>query len=679
MFGDDEGGVVPGEEAAAGAPGAPGVGGGRRERTVLAVLVAMVVLPVLGTGIRMVLEGWYPTFDDAVITNRAFDVFSRHSPIVGQFSLAGSTGPSTHSPGPMLFWWLAIPARIGPTWAMPLWAAAGNAACFAGVVLLARRRGGLGLASVSAVGCLVLLRALGPASMAEVWNPWTGLVPLLLLVFLVWSILDGDRALLPLAVLVGSFTMQGHLSVLFPSVALLAVAVVGGWGPDLVARLGRRRSVDRFVRSGLAAGAGVVDADGGDDRRTGDERGPAGSAGAPPRGPAWRPLVLAVLVGIGCWAVPVYEEVTGDPGNLTLLLRSSGEEGGRGGLHAVRAAVWHSLGVPPIWLRGEQDPLAFATKSFAPVGWAQAVNVLAVVALGAWLAVLARRRRDRLVLAALAVAGALVAGMVFTALTIPLDRGLVAGYTFRWFVLGSAFAWLALGLGIQRCWLGPAWRARPPASDPSASDPSPVSPTTVAVTASSPAAVMGTVLIEPGGGTGGVAATAEDGRASTPSAGGDVQVGLVARWLVAHPGAVAAIAVVLVVATALVPWKDQFGWSYGPGERLAGTALDATEPGGTYLVAQSGRWDLGFTPVIALALRTHGRHPVVSGTRIEALGEQYAPKGVRCDGRFVLQGAEDPRDPGVRWLDDVAVTSEGGLPARMVVGIAPDTSPAGLC
>lgn len=132
--------------------GAP-TGGGTpaRERLVLVALIAMVVVPVLGAGVRLAAEGWFPTFDDAVIANRSFDVLTRHTPLVGQFSLAGSQGPPTHSPGPMLFWYSALSAR-GPVWAIPLFASVVNAACFAGSILLARRRGGMGLAAVVAWG-----------------------------------------------------------------------------------------------------------------------------------------------------------------------------------------------------------------------------------------------------------------------------------------------------------------------------------------------------------------------------------------------------------------------------------------------------------------------------------------------------------------------------------------------
>jgi hypothetical protein len=544
----------------------------------LAALVAMVVVPVLGAGIRLALEGWFPTFDDAVIANRSYDVLTRNTPLVGQFSLAGSRGPSTHSPGPMLFWYSALSVR-GPVWAIPVFASMVNAACFAGAILLARRRGGMGLAVAVALGCLALVRSLGPVTMAEVWNAWIGLVPLVLLIFLVWSVLDGDRRLLPVAVLVGSFTLQGHLSLMFPSFALLAVGVVGGW----LVPWARRRSV------------------------------PGG----------WRPVLWSIPVGLACWVLPVYQELTHDPGNLTLLARSGGEPGGRGGILAVKATLWRSLGVPPTWLQGEPDPLHFATMSFSPVGWPQLVQTAAVLGLLVLVGVLAVRARDRLVASLVAVAGALVSGMVATAVTIPLDRGLVAGYTFRWFTIASFVVWLAIGLGLWRLVVAPAWRTRPGASS---------------------------------------------GRWSA-----DAWSTRPAR------AALAGAAVLLGLAALALPWKDQFAFSYDPGRELGAVVVDATEPGGTYLVGRSGRWDLSFTPVVGHELRKAGRHPVMMRTRIEAFGSHHAPRGERCDGVIVLQEPGDVPEPGARRLAEIDVEDAGYLGSRIIVSIVADDSADGQC
>lgn len=577
--------------------GAPNGGGAsRRDQVVLVALIAMVVIPVLGAGIRMAHGGWYPTFDDAVIANRGYDVLTRHTPLVGQFSLAGATGPSTHSLGPMLFWYNALAAR-GPVWAIPVFTSVVNATCFALAIVLARRRGGLGVAAVTALGCLALVRSLGPVSMTEIWNPWIGLVPLVLLVFLTWSILDGDRRLLPVAVLVGSFTMQGHLSLLFPSLFLLVAAVLGGWGPAVV----RRRWSDV----------------------------------------AWKPVVWSVVVGVACWAVPVYQQFTGDPGNLTLLARSGSDPGGRGGMVAVRATLWRTLGVPPTFAQGEPDPLHFASISFFPAGWAQTVQTLAVFGLLIWLAVLAVRRRDHLVVSLFAVAGALVAGMVATAYTIPLDRGLVAGYTFRWFTIASFVVWFSAALAVVRLLLLPAWRTRP----------------------GQPPEV--------------VTATGADQAAPDEQAPDVIDVP--ATLSPTYARVVVAGALLLGVVALALPWKDQFDFSYEPGRELGSVIVAATEPGGTYLVGRSGRWDLGFTPVLARELRRHGRHPVAMGTRIEALGPFYAPTGVRCTGIVVIQEPGDVPTPGAKHIATIEVPDGGYLPKAMIVSMAADEAPGGSC
>ena len=107
--------------------------------------------------------------------------------------------------------------------------------------------------------------------------------------------------------------------------------------------------------------------------------------------------------------------------------------------------------------------------------------------------------------------------------------------------------------------------------------------------------------------------------------------------------------------------------------------VDATEPGGTYLVGRSGRWDLGFTPVVGHELRKAGRHPVMMRTRIEAFGEHYAPRGVRCDGVVVLQEPGDVPEPGARRLAEIEVPGSGYLGDRIIVSMVADDSAEGQC
>jgi hypothetical protein len=71
-------------------------------------------VPVLISTVHAVNAGWEPAGDDGIILTRAWDVLTSHSPLVGQYSEAGNvTGQIVHSPGPLLYWLLALPVRYG--------------------------------------------------------------------------------------------------------------------------------------------------------------------------------------------------------------------------------------------------------------------------------------------------------------------------------------------------------------------------------------------------------------------------------------------------------------------------------------------------------------------------------------------------------------------------------------
>src|SRR5947199_112209 len=85
---------------------------GRRALTLATGLSASV--PVIVATVNAVRDSWVPGADQGIIATRAYDVFTSHAPLVGQYTLAGQvTGRVTHSLGPMLFWLLALPSRFG--------------------------------------------------------------------------------------------------------------------------------------------------------------------------------------------------------------------------------------------------------------------------------------------------------------------------------------------------------------------------------------------------------------------------------------------------------------------------------------------------------------------------------------------------------------------------------------
>lgn len=400
------------------------------ERSALSALLVLVVLPVVVAGVRVSRSGWTPTLDDGFLVTRAFDVLSVRFPLIGQYSLAGEAGGTpAHSLGPVPYWFLAGPLRLLPTWTLPLWMTVLNGACLAAVVWLAHRRAGLGFAAATAAGVLLAERALGPAVFTAVWNPWAGLAPLLLLAFLAWSIAEGDRWLLPAAVLAASYSMQSHLTYVFPSLALLAVACAV---PGMAAVVTWRRG------------------------RIGPP--PASDGGGRPVRPRWQaPLALAVLVGVLCWAPPAVQQVRDDPGNLELVADAGGSDRATAGSEAASAALGRTLGVPPTFARpvtGSTEAIGEGLEAGPAPGLVVGAAVLVALAAVAGLAV---RRGDRLVWTGALVAAALVAAMVLVAWSMPVERVLAVAYSFRWFAFVGIVTWLVVGLGVGRA-LGRAGR-----------------------------------------------------------------------------------------------------------------------------------------------------------------------------------------------------------------------------
>ena len=83
------------------------------------------------------------------------------------------------------------------------------------------------LVVATAVAIPLMLASLPAETYSDIWNSSAPLLPLALLVFVAWSLAVGEHRLLPLAVLVVSYVVQCHLSVLLPALGLLAVGITG--------------------------------------------------------------------------------------------------------------------------------------------------------------------------------------------------------------------------------------------------------------------------------------------------------------------------------------------------------------------------------------------------------------------------------------------------------------------
>ena len=151
--------------------------------------------------------------------------------------------------------------------------------------------------------------------LASPWNPMVVIVPLLLLMMLSASAVAGSGLSVLGAALVGSVIVQANISSAPLALLLIAVAAVG-WVVGLVRHRG---SGQRLTAAGrlLAAGGGVL-------------------------------LVLA-------WLPPVIEQLTGHPGNMTLIARyfSSSRPG-----QPLSAAWWSLIDVAASAVVGPSQVMA---------------------------------------------------------------------------------------------------------------------------------------------------------------------------------------------------------------------------------------------------------------------------------------------------------------------------------
>jgi hypothetical protein len=359
----------------------------------------LAALPVILSTIHSLAIGWAPVGDDAVIAARSYDVLTSHSPLVGQYSAASAVlGEASHSPGPLLYWLLALPARFGPA-AMVVTMGALNAASLFGAVAIARRRGGDVLMVIAAATLAVMSTSLVGHTYSDVWNPAAGLLPFTLLIFLAWTIGCGDVRLLPVAGLVASFAVQSHLTFLLPTLGLL-----------------------------LVAGAGLL---------------------AAKIRPTRRTLIVTAVTVLVCWSGPLLDEIVHRPGNLEILARTAFSGTPTAGLESGIRAATHTVGVPPWWLSipaGASDRIADIAK---PADAGSIISAAAILAMLAALFVLSikRRRRDVTLAAAQALVMSIAIALVAGGNPIKGLLVLSLGYTLWWGSAAGAWAWMTLIFG----------------------------------------------------------------------------------------------------------------------------------------------------------------------------------------------------------------------------------------
>jgi hypothetical protein len=382
-------------------------------------------IPIIVSTVHAVRAGWEPDGDDGIILTRALDVFSGHTPLIGQYSEAGNvTGQIVHSPGPMLYWLLAVPVRLGGPASAAIAMGVVNSLCVIGCVVLARRRGGLVLMLAVAVGIALMCQSLYAEIFHDVWNPSAAMFPFLLLIFLCWSLAAGEYRLLPAVVVVASFVVQTHLTYLAPTIAILAIASAG-----LIAT----RVLERWCT-----------------RRQGVP---------PPRRVVWRWVALAAVALGLCWSAPIVDEIEHSPGNLSLIVTTVHDRGKTLGPRSGWYAVSRAIGFKPWFLfvpRSEWNRKFGVRERPSATQTDSALILLAALALIAVVAVV--RRRIDLCAAALMALG-MCLGLGADAANTPAAPLLAGtlGYTMWWGSQLGLWVWLVVAWSIY-CAL--SWAAR---------------------------------------------------------------------------------------------------------------------------------------------------------------------------------------------------------------------------
>ena len=390
-----------------------------------------VVVPIVVAVVRALARGWFPIGDDALLTLRAADVFTRHHPLLGSWTSASlALGTDVNNPGPLYddllapFMW-AIGRPFGYAPAVAVGVGAINAAAAIGTLIVAARLGGWRAERWLLLLVAALTWSMGSELLFDIWQPHALLLPFVLLVVLTVGLASGDAALAPWWAGVLSLVVQTHIGYAYVGAALVALIVVA-WTVRV-----RRGSEPEWRRSAALTGA-----------------------------------VVAIA-----WAQPLWEQLFGEgQGNLSRLATSAG--GGDltiGAGNAVRL-LGAVLVVPPWWTRfGFADAVLPAPLEQTPTGPVFAIpglpglavsllGVVGVVAVLAWLTWALRG----LVRWAVGVALLLVlVGVATLAVQVVGVTGL-GSHQVRWIFAMAAYVHVVLAWGVASVWAARRRRTRDP-------------------------------------------------------------------------------------------------------------------------------------------------------------------------------------------------------------------------
>ena len=371
----------------------------RRYPVLLAAPAAIIVIVTLAA---VAGSTWYLTGDFAH-TEFLVRAIPRHPPLIG---VAARVQEQGSTPGPSMAYLLYPFYKLFGSNAFALVAAVNvlHLAAIGGCVVVAKRLGGLSIATFMALTLTATTTAVAPRFFLEPWNVWVPVYAFALFLVLVWGLLCERVALLPLAVAVGSHCVQTHISYTLVVTGLLTVSVAWlGWLWLRTDRLAARHPL--------------------------------------------RWLLIATMTFVVVWLPPVIEQLHPGTGNMTKLYHQFTDPGEPFvGTRAAITAMVSRFNVFGPWLFNPlQDPRS--TPNY--IGFVLFIALVGAATRWAW------KRRDRVELALYAVlAVATILGLVSTMRVF----GTFFEYVIRWM---SPLVAMWIAAALWSCWL--TWRARAPA------------------------------------------------------------------------------------------------------------------------------------------------------------------------------------------------------------------------
>ena len=230
----------------------------------------------------------------------AFIELSTRSAIHGRALLGPYSRYKWNHPGPALFYWFAPFYRLSgeAPESLGVGAAVCNTLAVTAAIVVSGVASGKRAAWLIGAGSVAMVWVWGYSWIDRIWNPFVILTVIVATGFVLAGVLSGRRWLTPLLVALATFTVQSHVGTA-PTIALFGCAAAVG-----IARMAWK------------------------DRR------------------AWlAPLAASIGVAMLGWSLPIYEQVTGHPGNLGELIQFLRASHGRHGVGEVldKVAVQFTL------------------------------------------------------------------------------------------------------------------------------------------------------------------------------------------------------------------------------------------------------------------------------------------------------------------------------------------------